>query len=708
MSRSRAAQSEVAPYTGPRFDMRCFGTFELVDTATGLQVTPRSRKARAVLAFLALGAQGAASRDRLVGLLWGERGEAQARASLRQILSELRAIPGFDGSIFRTDRSIISLDGSALTTDLARAQACLHAGDGQRLAALLADCQPTLLDDLAGLDPRFDDWLYAERTRRFDALVGDILRLIGTTSAPDTYPVVRSLLAFVEQLDPGNEAIARAGLRADHAAGDLAALHRRYRRLTDQLQRDYSASPSLETRRLFESLARDRQMAAPPTIEAALPLAPAPTDANNQPPIVVIAPLAALGANGEARLLADACADDVLTALGRFRELRVLGISTDDSARLASLRDIAIAAYIVNGTIREQVGAFRVNLRMSRLDTGLIVWTQTLTIARTDLASALDAIVARIAGAIGPVIDHELTQLPPRRYGDPAAFELYLRARSLLRHPTSLEVVRTAADLLERAIVLDPTMTKALLHLGRLYNTDFLLLQAGHDPAPLRERALVLAERAVALDRDSAHARMRLGWCHLRRGAWTLARDCFDAAVELNPFYADCINAVGFGICHLGDLDTGASLLTRAFELNPLPAPEYYSDLAVARLLQGDHREAEAQFQLSSDTSLHYLALRIANLTNLTSDSGLIDELTKQLRTRFAAIWQGISPPTDADVIAWLDNHLPFRMPEHRALLHAGLGRAGLAADPDRHRQATVSETLSAADRAEAAQLAPA
>src|SRR5262245_25558877 len=50
-----------------------------------------SRKARALLAFVALRHGANVPRGVLTALLWGDRSEAQARASLRQTLSELRA-----------------------------------------------------------------------------------------------------------------------------------------------------------------------------------------------------------------------------------------------------------------------------------------------------------------------------------------------------------------------------------------------------------------------------------------------------------------------------------------------------------------------------------------------------------------------------------------------------------------------------------------
>lgn len=63
-----------------RFRFRLLGDFRLIDEADGRDHSPRSRKACALLAHLALEPDRRASRDRLVGLLWSDRGEVQARA----------------------------------------------------------------------------------------------------------------------------------------------------------------------------------------------------------------------------------------------------------------------------------------------------------------------------------------------------------------------------------------------------------------------------------------------------------------------------------------------------------------------------------------------------------------------------------------------------------------------------------------------------
>src|SRR5262245_7103758 len=73
----------------PAARCRLFGTFSLEDAA-GAPVRIRSRRARALIAYLVLSGTVGGTRERLSGLLWSDRGEEQARASLRQCLLEVR------------------------------------------------------------------------------------------------------------------------------------------------------------------------------------------------------------------------------------------------------------------------------------------------------------------------------------------------------------------------------------------------------------------------------------------------------------------------------------------------------------------------------------------------------------------------------------------------------------------------------------------
>jgi DNA-binding SARP family transcriptional activator len=55
-----------------------------LQTGNGAELTLPTRKDRLLLAYLAMSAGRPQSRERLAGLLWGDRGDSQARDSLRQ------------------------------------------------------------------------------------------------------------------------------------------------------------------------------------------------------------------------------------------------------------------------------------------------------------------------------------------------------------------------------------------------------------------------------------------------------------------------------------------------------------------------------------------------------------------------------------------------------------------------------------------------
>jgi hypothetical protein len=85
----------------------------------GRELYLNSRKARALLAYLVLTPGMKDTRNRLVGLLWGETAEAKARSSLRQVIHQLREtfVPeGLPAPI--ADKVHVGLHSTALVTDL--------------------------------------------------------------------------------------------------------------------------------------------------------------------------------------------------------------------------------------------------------------------------------------------------------------------------------------------------------------------------------------------------------------------------------------------------------------------------------------------------------------------------------------------------------------------------------------------------------------
>ena len=126
--------------------------------ADGAPVLPRGRKARGVLAMLALAAPRPVLRRQLIALFWSKRMPPQARGSLRQAVHELQdMLVRIHASHGSGPKLLATRETLALTTDGLWVDAAQP--DAPATAA-----QP-FLADLSGLDAAFDAWLLEERIR---------------------------------------------------------------------------------------------------------------------------------------------------------------------------------------------------------------------------------------------------------------------------------------------------------------------------------------------------------------------------------------------------------------------------------------------------------------------------------------------------------------------------------------------------------------
>ena len=148
----------------------------------GRPIELRTRKAGAVLSYLALSEAKQESRERLVGLLWSRSDEEKARASLRQVVRELRSMleeAGYDG--FVAERLMIGLDVGRIEVDI---ESVIQLAEGGRVHPLLLDTPQLdgrILEGMDDLDPSFRVWVLAKRQTIHERLMRNLDE--GLTSA---------------------------------------------------------------------------------------------------------------------------------------------------------------------------------------------------------------------------------------------------------------------------------------------------------------------------------------------------------------------------------------------------------------------------------------------------------------------------------------------------------------------------------------------
>ena len=219
----------------------------------GHVVELRTQKAAAVLSYLALTEAKHESRERLVGLLWSRSDEEKARASLRQVVRELRTTfedAGYRG--FSAGRLAIHLDPGKVEVDIESIISLAENGSVHRSLLNTPDFGERILEGMDDLDPSFRIWVLAKRQTISDRLMRSLNAGLVAEDAPAD--VKTEIATAIVNLDPTHEEACCHLMREHAEQGDVAGALRIYKALWDLLDRDYGMEPSPATEELVAKI----------------------------------------------------------------------------------------------------------------------------------------------------------------------------------------------------------------------------------------------------------------------------------------------------------------------------------------------------------------------------------------------------------------------------------------------------------------------
>jgi DNA-binding SARP family transcriptional activator/tetratricopeptide (TPR) repeat protein len=232
-----------------------------------------TRKAQALLAYLAVPLGVAHPRDKLASLLWGSSVETTARTSLRQTLYAIRkSLRGADPQPLQMHANTVALDPAAVSVDVDEFVKRIAEATPSALAESLALYHGDFLEGLTVQEPPFDDWLLAQRERLHELAVGGFGRLLAHQHAAGATEAAIQTAERLLALDPLQEPVHRALMQLYVKTGQRGAALRQYQRCVATLQRELRAEPEPETKALYQEILRRRAWGGP---EAERPPVPA-------------------------------------------------------------------------------------------------------------------------------------------------------------------------------------------------------------------------------------------------------------------------------------------------------------------------------------------------------------------------------------------------------------------------------------------------
>lgn len=516
----------------------------------GREIVLRNRKARAMLAYLALSGNGEEQRERLVGLFWSEFSEKNARATLRQAVHETReAMVAAGCDALTTSRTSVGLQKSLFTLDLDE----LLAGVARCEAPSLLFRQPRLAETfLAGfedIDPAFHVWMTARRQTVHDTLIRGLEDGYRRTDLERR--ARRRLAEAALLLDPTHEEACRVVMRSAAEDGEIAAALRAYDDLYRLLGDEYDMEPSLPTQELVADIKQgkfdtpsppaplpERQQQGPYIVEMR-PAQVAQSCATEQQrpvaappkPTLFVENFAMSGIDLDQVHLVAGFRIELIACLTRFREWYVSG-SSDHGADLGS--HAISRRYALSTTAYKAGSAINVVMVLQEPPSEVAIWGERFELSLDTWFEAQQRIIKRIAATLNVQLSIErlirLSQVPD---GSLEAHDIWLRGQVVINGYMAGEWNHVARMIVE-AIDREPNFSPLYSSLAQMNNVVHFVQPGLFRSEQHAEQTLALAQRAASLDPRDSRAQLCLGWALAFCRRYAQAELHMEIACELN------------------------------------------------------------------------------------------------------------------------------------------------------------------------------
>jgi TolB-like protein/Tfp pilus assembly protein PilF len=315
---------------------------------------------------------------------------------------------------------------------------------------------------------------------------------------------------------------------------------------------------------------------------------------------IAVLPLANESGEASQQYFSDGISEDLITALGQFPGLKVIGRSSAFQFRDSKEDSRSIGAklgvgHLLEGSVRKSGDMIRVSAELIDTADGTAQWSEHYDRPYKDLFALQDEITHAVAGALKTKLlpgEHAAAQSEQPPSGSLEAYNALLQGRFYYLRGAEADT-RRAIEFFAQATQLDPRYALAWSELSiawTVFSGDFLEGAAAQEA---NAKAREAADRALALSPNLAVA-------HIARGDllqnidfdWHGAEAEYRRALELSPNDAQAKLNLGAQLAIYGEMDQAIELTRQALVTEPLRDGGYK---ALATYFLGLHRLDEAE-----------------------------------------------------------------------------------------------------------------
>ncbi len=286
--------------------------------------------------------------------------------------------------------------------------------------------------------------------------------------------------------------------------------------------------------------------------------APAPSGSLPLPdkPSIAVLPFDNMSGDPDQEYFADGIAEDIITALSKFRWFFVIARNSSFTFKDKSVdvkqvaRELGVR-YVLEGSVRKAGNRVRISAQLIDAATGNHVWAERYDRELADIFELQDEMTETIVGAIEPELgaaERDRAKRKPPENLD--AWDRYQRGLWHLWRYTR-DDTDEAEKLFQSAIDLDPGFGPAYAGVAFLLNVH-VIMGWTDTPDQTLGRALQAGQLAVSVDDKDPFAHFALGRILTMQGDFEAAIAELGKAIDLNPNLALAHYGLGFALTWSG------------------------------------------------------------------------------------------------------------------------------------------------------------
>lgn len=398
----------------------------------------------------------------------------------------------------------------------------------------------------------------------------------------------------------------------------------------------------------------------------------APVGERGSRPSLAVLPFSSMGGDADSEAFCDGLSEDLITALSRFRWLRVTSRTSSFAykGRQSDVRQVArelAVGYVLEGSIRRSGKRVRINAQLIEASSSNHVWARRYDREIADPFDLQDEVIRDVVGGLEYALWHVLVR-GEGRSPDPHASPL----RAAGWHVTQLtaEDAQAAIACSHRALTVNPRSVAAYQYIALAYT---VLLRCGWsaDFAADAVAGLEAARQATRLSPGDALCHGLLAYALCDVGDAANSMEAARRALELNNNSVQALGPVAATMSYIGEPHEALKYIDRVLDL----APAHYGRAIFVS------QAALVQWKLGNIARTLVLAEESADLERESPNGPLVQAVAMvgagRLDEGKAALARARSLRPDLSP-AIVRGMVPFYHPDDWAALLDALRRAGL------------------------------